>query len=304
MKLLTKINRKIFKFFHPQLGVILMLHRVINQRSELKINKDIEITPEFLEETLKTYITNGYRFISLDELPLIMAKPFWKSQKRFVCITFDDGYRDNYEVAYPILKKYNCPFTIYVTTDFYEYKANLWWYVLDDLLMMHDKLVLSDGTQYNTATISEKNEAFKAIHIRLSQLKPQLLRETFDSWFSAYEYSFEEKVKALSMTPGQIKDISKDALCSIGSHTVTHPRLANMSADEQEVELSSSKTKLEKLIEKNVKHFAYPFGNHNADSVRLAENCGYKTAVIAWGGVVRNNQKLWTLTRENLYENS
>lgn len=300
MNLLTKINRKIFKFFHPQLGVILMLHRVIDQRSELKINRDIEITPDFLEETLKIYITKGYRFLSLDELPQIMAKPFWKIQKRFVCITFDDGYRDNYEVAYPILKKYNCPFTIYVTTDFYEYKANLWWYVLDDLLMKHNQLVLSDGTQYNTASISDKNEAFKAIHVRLSQLKPQLLRETFDNWFSAYNYSFEEKVKALSMTSNQIKEISKDSLCSIGSHTITHPRLANMSADEQEVELKVSKVKLERLIEKNVMHFAYPFGNHNADSIQLAESCGYETAVIAWGGVVRKNQDKWKLTREIL----
>lgn len=296
-----RISRKIYKFFHPSLGVVLMLHRVMEQRSTLDINKKIEITPGFLERTIQYYRDNNYRFVSLDEVAAILESGK-RTKSPFVCFTFDDGYADNYEAAYPIFKKYNCPFAIYITTDFPDQKAIIWWYVLEDILMQHDTIRLGDGNEYRCKTLEEKNETFRFFHKKINQLDPRRIESTFNDWFSGYDFSFVQKGKDLSLTPEQIQILASDSLCTIASHTVSHPLLTNLTEEQQAGELTESKYKLEQLIHKPVNHFAYPFGNHDDNSIRIAEQADYKTATIAWGGPVRKGQSAWRLTREALEE--
>lgn len=300
MNILKKIKRKIYKFFHPRLGVILMLHRVLEQRSTLELNKKIEITPDYLEKTILDYRKKGYRFVSLDEVHTMLEKKTLFTRQPFVCFTFDDGYIDNLEVAYPIFKKYDCPFTIYVTTDFPDYMAVIWWYVLEDIILGNEKIVLSDGREFNCKSLDNKNITAKQIHEFISHLDPKELRNTFDRLFVNYSYSFDEKVRELALSNEQIQQLALDNLCTIASHTVTHPLLSGLNAEQQFLELTESKKKLEHLIHKEIHHFAYPFGNNNDDSVWAAQKAGYKTATLAWGGATRPGQNLWRLTREIL----
>ena len=296
-----RINRKIYNIFHPVVGTILMLHRVVNDRSKITPNRDIEITPTFLEETILKYKQADYCFVSLDDAyDIISGKK--KSKKKFICITFDDGYLDNFEIAYPILKKHNCPFVIYITNDFVEHKAFLWWYVLEDILLRHDKILLSNGTVYNTQSLTEKNNAFDEIHKVLRPLPPALLKKTFDELFRGYDFSTERKVKELSMNEKQMKVLSGDELCTIGSHTISHPALDNLCKDEQEQEMKQSKKKLEQITGKPVLHFAYPYGCYNRDSTEVAKECGFHTAVMAWGGNVRKGDDMFQLKRVILKE--
>ena len=72
------------------MGEILMLHRVVENRSVLEANRQMEITPELLEKTILDYQSKGYRFISLDEVHEIVSTQKRLKQK-FVCFTFDDG---------------------------------------------------------------------------------------------------------------------------------------------------------------------------------------------------------------------
>lgn len=300
MNIVKKIQRKIYKFFHPSLGVILMLHRVLEQRSTLELNKKIEITPDYLEKTIVQFRNKGYRFVSLDDVQNILEKKTFFMSKPFVCFTFDDGYVDNFEVAYPIFKKYDCPFTIYVTTDFPDNLAVIWWYVLEDIILGNDTIVLSDGREFNCESLVDKNRTAKLIHEFISHLDPKDLRNTFDRLFVNYSYSFDEKVRELSLNNEQIKQLASDNLCTIASHTVTHPLLSGLNAEQQLGELTESKKKLEQLIHKEVHHFAYPFGNNNDDSVLAAQKAGYKTATLAWGGATRRGQNMWRMTREIL----
>lgn len=277
-----------------------MLHRVISNRSMMDINRRIEITPEFLDKTLLSYKNRGYQFVSLDKALEILASPPFRKNKPFVCFTFDDGYVDNYLNALPVFEKYNCPFTIYVTTDFPENKAFLWWYILDDILMNNESLLLADGSVYSTSNIAEKNNVFHLIHGRLSKIAPSKLEETFKYWFKNYEFSAKSKVNELSLNYDQLIVLSNHNLCTIGSHTVSHPNLSLLSKNEQENEMRKSKEVLEQLLRKEISHFAYPFGAHNTDSIIAAENAGYKTATIAWGGEVRYKHNNWRLYRTNL----
>ena len=295
-----KIKRKIYKLFHPSMGEILMLHRVVENRSVLEANRQMEITPELLEKTILDYQSKGYRFISLDEVHEIVSTQKRLKQK-FVCFTFDDGYVDNYDLAYPIFKKYNCPFAIYVATDFPDGKALLWWYVLEDILIDQNELILGDDSRYDCPTIEKKNATFDAVRHKIFNSQSQDIAQTLNHLFVNYSYSFEDKNRALAMSWEQIAELAKDDLCTIASHTMSHGVLPNMSVEQVEEELRDSKIKLEQCIQKKVEHFAYPYGASNKSVMNLATKVGYKTAVLANGGMIRKGDDVIELKRNSLF---
>ena len=127
---LQYIRRKFHNLTHPLLGRILMLHRVVEQRCE-GVNRELEITPVFLKQTIDDYRRQGYRFVSIDEVCDIVIRG--RSKQPFVCFTFDDGYQDTYDIAYPILKQMGVPFAVYVTTSFIDNRHPMWWYPNEQL---------------------------------------------------------------------------------------------------------------------------------------------------------------------------
>jgi len=294
--LFFKIKRKLYKLFHPVWGEILMLHRVVQKQSQLEANRQMEITPEFLEKTILDYQVKGYQFVSLDEVHEIVSKQK-KLKQKFICFTFDDGYVDNYELAYPIFKKYNCPFAIYVATDFPDGKALLWWYVLEDILLNQTKLILGDGSKYDCSTIEKKNETFIIVKQKIFDSQSTKIEETLNHLFANYSYSFGDKNKSLALSWEQIELLATDKLCTIASHTVSHGVLPNMNTEEVETELKESKLKLEKQVGKDVIHFAYPYGAWNDSVLKQVAYAGFETAVLGNGGKVRKGGSLFNLNR-------
>ena len=280
-------------------GVILMLHRVVEERSPLAVNRELEITPAFLEQIILQCKSAGYRFVSLDEVQQ-QVESRKHDRHKFVCFTFDDGYADNYELAYPILKKHNCPFAIYVTTDFPDKKALLWWYHLQEVLLENERLVLN-GVAYDCSDIEKKNQAFKAIRLRLFNAEAEATMKTLKQLFRKQTCSMRHDVHKLALNWEQIVDMSADPLCTIAAHTVSHPSLPTLSDEEIRKELSDGKKKIEDYIKKPVKHFAYPFGNCDDRVTRLTMEL-FSTAVLAWGGFVQKEDTVDKLRRRILLE--
>lgn len=301
MRLLNKIKRKIYKLFHPVIGDVLMLHRVVTSRSVLEDNRLMEVTPEFIEETILNYQKCGYEFISLDQL-YERQQLGYKSKKKFVCFTFDDGYVDNYSIAYPIFKKYNCPFAIYVTTDFPDGKALMWWYVLEEILLNINSVILGDGSEYLCDTLELKNKTFKIIRDKIFQLQDENLSDKLAGLFSHYQYSFTDMIKLNSMTWNQISELSKDPICTIASHSVSHVAMDKLNATQVKYELQQSKKIIEEKLNKEVNHFAYPYGRINNNVCSLVFQAAYKTALLANGGEIRNKIDLYKINRKSLIE--
>lgn len=106
-----KICKYWFLLTHPEIGEVWQLHRVTDARSVQERVREYEITPVRLESLITEYQRKGYEFISMAEVAERMKG---KDGKKFVSVTLDDGYANNYDVAYPIFKKYNVPFCIYI----------------------------------------------------------------------------------------------------------------------------------------------------------------------------------------------
>jgi peptidoglycan/xylan/chitin deacetylase (PgdA/CDA1 family) len=301
MNLFFKIKRKIFKIFyqlfHRPYGEILGLHRVVEARSLLEDNRMLEITPAFLEQTILKYKDAGYRIVSLDEVQR-QIESRKREKHRFVCFTFDDGYADNYELAYPVFKKHNCPFTIYVTTDFPDQKALLWHYHLQDILLENEKLQFN-GVEYDCSDLEKKNHTFRKIRELLFTSNAEMTMNALEQLFKDHAAVVRHDVSALSWK--QISDLAADPLCTIGAHTVSHPALTTLSDEEIRKEMSEGKKKIEEKIKKPVKHFAYPFGNWD-NRVALLAMEQYNTSVLASGGLVRKGDALDRLKRCDLDE--
>ena len=112
-------------------GVILTMHHVRPKRPDaFQPNRLLEITPKFLDKLLRRLSRARIDVISLDEMHQRFISGDFK--RRFVCITFDDGYRDVKEHAYPLLKKYGLPFAMYIPTSFPDRIGEMWWVALED----------------------------------------------------------------------------------------------------------------------------------------------------------------------------
>ena len=122
-------------------GAIMTLYHVRPpRRGQFQPNRLLEVTPAYFERVIRRLRRSGTDLVSLDEMHRRMTERDFK--KRFVCITFDDGYRDNLEYAYPILKKYEVPFAIYVATGFTDQVGEMWWLALEQVIAKNELLGL------------------------------------------------------------------------------------------------------------------------------------------------------------------
>ena len=159
--------------------------------------------------------------------------------------------------------------------------------------MEHDTLSLTNGEKFICKTVAEKNELFEQLNTSFIHKPLFDIRELL----SSYNFSVEEYARKLLMSEEQLKAVSADVLCTIGSHTLSHPNLSLISSDEQKREVVESKRVLEKLIDKPILHFSYPYGDYTSESIKIVQEAGYKSAVGAWGGFLRHNQTLYTMSR-------
>lgn len=95
----------------------------------------------------------------------------------------------------------------------------------------------------------------------------------------------------------QIKELGSDPLCTIGAHTCSHPHLGKLSKEEQGREIEACKADLELLLDKPVRHLAYPYGDYNQETLQIVRQLGFETAVTTSGRSVRNDAKLLELDR-------
>lgn len=280
---------------NPVIGDIVVLHRVTPPDFILEPNRVMEITPKQLTGLISDYRRAGYRFVSLDEFLWHKKHAFFPA-KPLVTITFDDGYADNFHIAYPLLKAQQVPFTLYVSTSFLRHEVFLWWYILEMELRVRDEIVIGN-VRYPLHTEAERNAAFRAAHAELSQM------ETADGveWFAQHSIEWhrrnEDLNSRLGMTEAELRQMAADTLCTIGSHTCSHARMTKLSEPAAQTELRQSKALLEDIIGNPVRHFSYPYGDYNPAVAQQVRAAGYQSAVTVVESPVTRKQDVYRLNR-------
>ena len=161
----TRLHTLLGRFFGG-VGAILMLHHVRPQRQNaFAPNQGLEVSPAFLSHTVEWLRREGIDIVSLDEMHRRLTERDFG--RRFACLTFDDGYRDNKQWAYPILKANQAPFAIYIPTSFPDRRAKLWWLALETVIADNASIVATVNgheQRYDCVTPAQKRETFDAIY--------------------------------------------------------------------------------------------------------------------------------------------
>lgn len=274
------------------IGMILTLHHVRPPRRDaFQPNRLLEVTPTFLEAAIEAIREAGVEFVSLDEMHHRLTSGDFK--RRFACITFDDGYRDNLLFAYPILKKHRVPFAVYVPTSFPDRLGELWWLVLEAVIAKQERIGLvinNEDRRFDCRKVEDKRDLFDAIYSWLRSLPNEAaLREAIRDLASRYSVDIGAICDEVCMSWSEIAELAADPLVTIGAHSVTHSRLSKISEEAARSEMRSSAAVLESALGKRPSHFSYPIGDSSSAGPRefaLARELGFATAVTTRAGVL------------------
>ena len=282
------------------IGTILMLHRLQPEREgDFSPNRDMAVSPAFLEGFVRDAQQRGYTFVSLDHMTEQLVAG---SAEKLLVLTFDDGYRDNFTVAYPLLKRLGIPFAIYVTTSFPDGEAVLWWEAMEQLLLNHEQIALATGRVLACRTNQEKLDAFISLREEIMGLPSDRLADRVNAMFAQAKFDWQQLCATHAMQWDEVCQMARDPLVTIGAHTLSHPVLCSLSPEQVSTEMRDSRDRLEARIGTPVTHFCYPFGSRNEVGVRefeLARMLGFKTATTTrWGNIFRaHRQHLYSLPR-------
>ncbi|MFT5249442.1 MAG: peptidoglycan/xylan/chitin deacetylase (PgdA/CDA1 family) [bacterium] len=275
---LSKVGLWRFLIKKSKTPKILMYHRL----TDCKVIPGIEL--QTFEWQLQ-FLCKHYQVVSVEEINDDIKNNCIRANK--IAITFDDGYVDFYEKAWPLLKKYNVPASIYITTDFIDKKIWMWPDKIRQLLRETrcKALKLPSGEKLLlTETDFDKNWNLIADYcLGVSELKRESYLVQLSSLLNVALSNIPPNEYS-SLTWEQLSEMHQEGL-DIGSHTLTHPILTNIHKEQLRCELLESKQMIETKLEAEVAGICYPNGMSSDVSVavtKAAKNCGYSYGLIAY----------------------
>lgn len=274
---------------------VLTYHRICNKNDDWSLNP---LTVKSFKEHLK-FLTDSYNIISLDDLMDLVIKREPIHEKTAV-LTFDDGYKDNYTNAYPLLKKYDIPATIYLTSKLIGSGELVWadkvGYIIYHSSVNHVKI--NKLGEYSLGSKFEKYQTFSLIKRKLVNLT-ELEKSTFiDKLASFCQVEIPSDVGCeLMLSWDEVKEMDENNI-NFGAHTINHPVLPELNPKEARWEILESKKVLEENLQKSVNHFSYPYGTFNQDVVNIVKDLKFKSAVTLDQNLVNTKKDdLCTLSR-------
>lgn len=275
---------------------ILQFHRVNDDEDPF-----FPATPVSVFRQQMEYLARNYRVVSLDDL--VSGAAFDRAAKFSVAITFDDGYRDNYLYAFPILKQLQLPATIFLATGYVD-AGQLPWY---DQVCLAFKLTSVPAPSFAAqggpgGAIAQRAARLQLLDETLRWLRGMDERERSSALraiFSTLHAPPQLNLPNAMLSWSEIRQMQPQGI-AFGGHTVWHPALSRLPRNRLEEELLGCKETIEEQLQKPVRHFAYPFGKYadiGATAKNVVRQCGYESAVTTVWGFNTREQDLLELRR-------
>jgi peptidoglycan/xylan/chitin deacetylase (PgdA/CDA1 family) len=261
----------------------------------------VSATPEEFEAQV-AFLASRYRIVSLQDLDNLDGDRGGRGRKPHVLITFDDGYRDNYEVALPILSRYDAPATFFIPTRNIENPSVPWWDQVAYLLKHTSAPYLRiDRYPGDPAPIVVNPGERPAEHARRAAITATIA--AFIAGDIDEESSFLARLEQQAQVTVDQKPLARElfmgwdelgclvrAGMSIGSHGHSHRALARLDTSLQRQEITESKQVLEAKLGRAVTAIAYPYGwegTFSAETLELAGQAGYRWGFSSLEGINR-----------------
>jgi peptidoglycan/xylan/chitin deacetylase (PgdA/CDA1 family) len=208
-------------------------------------------------------------------------------------MTIDDGYRDTLQWAYPILKDYQVPFTVYIPTSFPDRLGELWWLALEAVVARNQRIrLLIDGKEqsFECATVEDKRHLYDQLYGWVRSFKTEAeLRAVVRDLAGRYQVDVLAFCEQLCMSWDELTRLADDPLVTIGAHTVNHVMLAKVPEKVSRSEMEMSRAVIEAALGLRPEHLSYPVGDPPSAGpreFRIAAELGFKTGVTTRPGVI------------------
>lgn len=269
-----------------------MLHHVFpggGQEKGFAPNRGLEVTPEFLDETIRLLKSRGADLVGLDEAKRRISQ---RTGGYFAVFTSDDGYRDNLVHALPVFRRHNCPFTIYVSPAIADGTCELWWRGLELAIARNVRVSAELGGERLDLPCKDDRQrwaAWNRLYWPVRRMEHHTQRRWIRTFCTAHGVDIEAYCREQAMGWDELRALAADPLCTIGAHTVTHCNVKSLADDEALAELVRSADRIEQELGTRPRHMAYPYGDETSAGprdFRLAQQAGYDTAVTTRHGMI------------------
>ncbi|MGH9764936.1 MAG: polysaccharide deacetylase family protein, partial [Blastocatellia bacterium] len=244
----------------------------------------VSASPDEFRRQMK-FVRQNFDVLSFSELnSLERERQAWP--RRALIVTFDDGYLDNYSNAFPVLKEFAVPGTIFLSTGFIGKRTLFWW----DLIAYCFKQTELDSAVLEEISLTpfalrDGLERVAAIDSVLRWVKrvPDCVKNRFVAALPKRLGMVlgDERFPRMHLNWDVVREMAASGI-EFGSHTVTHPVLANVSLDQLRIEVRESKKEIESHTGRQALTFSYPVGNKGnftRTSRDEVERAGYRYAV-------------------------
>jgi peptidoglycan/xylan/chitin deacetylase (PgdA/CDA1 family) len=268
-------------------GVIVLNYHRIGDRTGQPWDRTLwNADAEELETQLATLARNAEVVAPEDVLRLASED----LPGRHVLLTFDDGYRDNYEIAYPLLRRHGLTATFFPTTGFLDRACAAWWDELAWMVRNATRETIPAGRWHPAALPldAEQEETIAALVARYKTIPSEDANRFLEDVAEATGAGrcVPSDCADLWMTWDMVREMQAGGM-RIGGHTATHPILARLPVEQQEQEIADGARRLEQELDRPMTWFAYPVGardSFTADTQRILRERGVQLAFSFHGG--------------------
>lgn len=245
-------------------GLLVLNYHRIGDPSQSLLDRNLWSASADAFDTQVQIGAREFDVVGLQDLEHVLRE----KRGRYLMFTFDDGYRDNYTLAYPILRARGVPATFFLTTGFLDQEQVPWW---DEIAWMvrTSPLAALDVNPWTTNPVPfDERHRESAIHRLLNVYKGIPGEQTGDYLeFLAGALKTGRIPRSFSkdlwMTWDMVREMRRNGM-TFGGHTVTHPVLANQTAEQQDWEISECGRRLAAELNEPAYAFSYPVGGPNS----------------------------------------
>lgn len=282
-------------------ALILMYHRVVDLPADPYL---LAVSPDNFRQQLE-YIKSTCNVMPLRALYESLKDG--NLPKRAVAITFDDGYIDVLEQAYPIMKEMQVPATVFIPSGHIGSRREFWWDDLERLVLLPETLpdtlsLAIDGQnhEWNGSMIESREQFRSEIYRLVKPLKHDERIRVLDQLADWAGLEANGRPEYRTMDASEVIQLCREGLVEIGAHTVTHPALSSLPSEEQLREITLGRLALEEIIGGKVQSFAYPYGDigdFTKETTEIVNAAGFSLACTTVYGSVEAGCDFYQLNR-------
>jgi peptidoglycan/xylan/chitin deacetylase (PgdA/CDA1 family) len=271
----SKLLPVLARFQTPQV-VIINYHRIRSvQEEDIPFDEGVYgPTQEVFAQQIR-WLKQNFDILSEGDLLETLRRPGFKG--RFAAITFDDGYRDNYTRAYPVLRTFSAPAIFFICPAVIDSRRLGWWDIISYLVKRTRQTEIKIAGQ-----VFSTSDAIRPLHNIMKLHKADETANLLADLSTACEVPLPDVAMESEhlMSWEEVDEVQRNGV-AIGSHTHTHRVLATLDEEAQRWELKQSKAALEMRLGRPVRTIAYPVGRYlhfTPATMRIARECGYEGA--------------------------